>query len=55
MFTTPSVDNLGRHLKLLAMLAAIFNQRAKVVDKLCGCVVSDMCRAGERLVIDCPA
>src|SRR5450755_2699159 len=54
MFTTPSINGLRRHLELKAVLAAIFNEGAKVVDELCGGVVPHMCRVGERLVVDCP-
>jgi len=51
MFTTPSVNDLGGHLKLLTMLASIFDQRAKVIDEFSGRVVSDVCGAGECFVV----
>ena len=55
MFTAPSVNNLGGHLKLMIMLASIFDQRAEVVDEFSGSVVSDVRGAGERFMVYRPA
>ena len=55
MFTAPSVNDLGRHLKLVTMLAPIFDQRPKVIDEFSGSVVSDVRGAGERFVVYRPA
>src|SRR5258708_20223137 len=55
VFTAPTGNHFRCHLKLVAVFVAFSNQRTEVVDKLCGSVVSDMCRSGERLVINCPA
>jgi len=55
MFTAPSVNDLRGHLKLMTMLASIFNQRAKVIDQFSGGVVSDVRGAGERLMVYRPA
>ena len=55
MFTAPSVNDLGGHLKLRTMLASIFDERAKVVDQFSGSVVSDVRGAGERLMVYRPA
>jgi hypothetical protein len=52
MFTAPPVDHLGGHLQLTAVFVALRDERTEVVDKFCGGVVPDMCRAGERLVIN---
>src|SRR4030088_164152 len=52
MFTTPPVNYFRRHLKLMAVFAALSDERAEVVDKLCGGVVPDVRRAGERFVIN---
>ena len=51
MFTAPSVNDLGGHLKLLTMLASILDERAKVIDQFSGSVVSDVRRASERLMV----
>jgi hypothetical protein len=55
MFTTPSVNDLWRHLKLTAMFTAITYERPKIIDKLCGGVVSNVRGTGKCFVIDCPA
>jgi hypothetical protein len=55
MFTAPSVNDLGGHLKLMAMLASIFDERAKVIDQFSGSVVSDVRGASERLMVYRPA
>jgi hypothetical protein len=47
MFTTPPVNNLGRHLELMAVFISVSDEGPKVIDKLCGGVVSHMCRTGE--------
>jgi hypothetical protein len=52
MFTTPPVNYFRRHLKLMAVFSALSDERAEVVDKLCGGVVPDVRRAGERFVIN---
>src|SRR5260370_14863147 len=51
MFTAPSVNDLGGHLKLVTMLASIFDQRAEVIDKFSGRIVSDVRGAGERFMV----
>ena len=51
MFTGPSVNDLGGHLKVITMLASIFDQRAKVIDEFSGSVVSDVRGAGERFMV----
>ncbi len=55
MFTGPSVSDLGGHLKLMTMLAPIFDQGAKVIDEFSGSVVSHVRGAGERLMVYRPA
>ena len=55
MFTAPSVNDLGGHLKLVTMLASIFDQRAKVIDEFSGSVVSHVRGAGERFMVYRPA
>ena len=55
MFTAPSVNDLGGHLKIVTMLAPIFDQRAEVIDEFSGSVVSDVRGAGERLMVYRPA
>ena len=55
MFTAPSVNDLGGHLKVIIMLMSIFDQRAKVIDEFSGSVVSDVRGAGERLMVYRPA
>ena len=51
MFTAPSVNDLGGHLKLMTMLASILDERAKVIDQFSGSVVSDVRGASERLMV----
>src|SRR5690349_19478442 len=51
VFTAPPVDNLGRHLEVLAVLAPGLDQRTEVVDELGGRVIPDMRGAGERFVV----
>ncbi len=51
MLTAPSVNGLGGHLELMTMLASILDERAKVIDQFSGSVVSDVRRAGERLMV----
>jgi hypothetical protein len=51
MFTAPSVNDLGGHLKLVTMLASIFDQWAEVIDELSGSVVSDVRGAGESFMV----
>ena len=55
MFTAPSVNDIGGHLKLMTVLASIFDQRAKVIDEFSGSVVSDVRGAGERFMVYRPA
>ncbi len=55
MFTAPSVNDLGGHLKLVAMLASIFDQRPEVIDEFSGSVVSYVRGAGERFMVYRPA
>ncbi len=55
MFTAPSVNDLGGHLKVIIMLMSIFDQRAKVIDEFSGSVVSDVRGAGERFMVYRPA
>src|SRR6266542_3243034 len=52
MLAAPAVNDLGRHLQLIAVLAAVPDQRAEIVDELRGGVVTHMRCRGERFVID---
>ena len=55
VFTAPTVNDLWRLLKLTAMFTAITYERPKIIDKLCGGVVSNVRGTGKCFVIDCPA
>src|SRR6516164_9575297 len=55
MFTAPPVDDLGRHLKAGAVLTAVLDERPQIIDQFRGRVITNMCRAGERFVINGPA
>src|SRR6516164_4738640 len=55
VLTAPAVDNLGSHLQPGAVLTAILDERAKIIDQFRGGVIAHMCRAGERFVINGPA
>ena len=51
MFTAPSVNDLGGHLKLGTMLISIFDQRTKVIDEFSSSVVPDVRGTGERFMV----
>src|SRR5215471_18529080 len=55
VFTAPPVDNLGRHLQPRAVLTAVLDERAEIIDQFRGGVIAHMRRAGERFVINGPA
>ena len=54
IYFDPDPD-LGGHLKLMIMLASIFDQRAEVIDEFSGSVVSDVRGTGECLMVYRPA
>ena len=55
VLAAPTVNDLWRHFELTAMFTAITYERSKIIDKLCGGVVSNVRGAGKCFVVDRPA